>query len=286
MKRSKPTQVLPFVMMAVLGFWTASCSFDHNQRNYGPPDDVSMLVSDATPQAGWSGNMQSGTATYCPDASQDTQNYYAFSFENGICQKAVYSVVYPSEDAARGMEMAFCDGSWALTRTVVNKLQDLALSVYRTGRVLYVIIDCLKGKSCEDVKSLVVYWEGKDVLVPNRLIIGAWDDADGRYVHQNLFGLGIDFEVATTYDNEVLNSYVSTVTFPNLSWAQALNEELSMKIVRIVEQFGQQATTSLSDMVIQVKIEHPSAMTKSQTYQMTAVFDWVFSRPYFVIYHH
>ncbi len=307
------TSAVFWAVQLVLCVSSCGVSSGGPEEENSPSGDVTALVSDKTPAEGWSGNMQNGVATYCPDVvhnGNDTdtplQTYYAFSFEHATCKQAVYNVICPDERTASDMETAYHDGTWAVmssgahgnnlttrsaqqlmpvTRgTTVSDLRELALRVYRSGRVLYVTVDNIIGCEADDIKSLVVYWEGKGIIVPNRLISGSLDESNGKYTHSNLLNLGIAYEVNTTYENDLLKTYTATTTFPNASWACALYEQMANQNKRILSRYNLNPTARLSGVTMTENATIAEQVTKDQMLQMISVIDWSMSRPFFVAY--
>lgn len=323
MNKKNLWSLLTFMMVAMLSVSLTACSSDDDEDgNGGTGGDVAGLVSAATPSLGWSGDMQNGIVTYCPEIvdnsdaedeyDMDYQTYYAFAFENGACKNAVFDMICPSEAMAKQLETAFKNGTWAdmdeddddeydarafasvrragrqiksMTRAGSDyNLQDLSLPVLRSGKVLYIYVECLKEKSGDDVKSLVLYWEGKSTVIPNKIISGKWDEQTGRYVNNNLLALGITYEINTTYENNLLKSYVTTMTFPNTTWAQAMYDEIESQNKQIASQTGLYPEATLSGRTLKEKAVIYGDVTKEQTLQMITVIDWAMSRPFFVAF--
>lgn len=308
------------MLVAMLSVGFASCSSDDEDGGGGSGGDTSGLVSATTPSIGWSGDMQNGIVTYCPEIvdnsdaedeyDMDYQTYYAFSFENGSCKNAVFDMICPSESMAIQLESAFKNGTWAAmdddddeeydSRAFVSvhragrqiksmtragsdyNLQDLSLPVMRSGKVLFIYVECLKGKTGDDVKSLVLHWEGKSTVIPNKIISGSWDEQTGRYVNNNLLALGITYEINTAYENNLLKSYVTTMTFPNTTWAQAMYDEIESQNRQIASQTGLYPEATLSGKTLKEEAIIYGDITKEQTLQMITFIDWAMSRPFFV----
>ena len=313
--------MLGAVLVALLSSGFASCSSDDdNEEGGGGSGDVAGLVSATTPTLGWSGDWQNGTVTYCPEIvdnsdaedeyDMDYQTYYAFSFAGGTCQNAVFDMICPNENIAKQLETAFRNGTWAdmddddddeydsrriasvrrAGRTLKSatragsgvNLQDLSLPVLRSGRVLYITIECLKEKSGEDVKELVVYWAGKSTVIPNRIITGTWNESTGRYVNNNLLAMGITYEINTAFENNLLTSYVTTMTFPNTTWARLMYEEIAEQNRYLTAQTGLYPEATLDGRTVKEKAAIYGDVTKEQTLQVITAIDWMMTRPFFV----
>lgn len=308
------------MMVAMLSVSLTACSDDDDEEAGG---SAAGLVSATTPSLGWSGDMQNGTVTYCPEIvdnsdaededEMDCQTYYAFDFENGSCKNAVFDMICPSESMAKQLETIFKNGTWAamddddeyddeydvrafasvrragrqikaMTRAGSDfNLRDLSLPVMRSGKVLYIYIECLKGKSGDDVKSLVLHWEGKSTVIPDRIIAGSWDDKTGRYVNNNLLALGIGYEINTTYDEDnLLKSYVTTITFPNTTWAQVMYGEIESMNRDVASETGLYPKATLSGKTLKEESVISGDVTKERTLQLITAIDWGMSRPFFV----
>ena len=320
MRKQSIWGLLTMMMVAMQSMVFISCSSDDNDNgDAASSEDVTGLVSATTPSLGWSGDMQNGIVTYCPsivdnsDAEDeydvDNQTYYAFSFENGHCKNAIFNMICPNERMAQKFEAAFRDGTWAVmddddedydTRLFVSaqrikqqiktatrahsgyNLQDLALPVYRIGKVLYITIDCLKGKSGDDVKYLILCWEGKSTVIPNKIVTGKWDESIGRYTNDNLLALHITYEISTKFENNLLKEYVTTMTFPNTTWAQAMYEEIEAQNRRTGAQTGLYPKATLSGRTMKEEAVIYGDVTKEQTLQLIAIIDYAMSQPFFV----
>lgn len=295
-----------------------ACSSDDDDENGGGNGGgaPSELIFTNVSNAGWSGNLQNGVVTYVPyivdeeDAEDEWQPYYAFNFSNGICQDAVFSLIFPNEEFAKYMANLFQSGEWAtmdeddddyddyddysyarkiqsrvktMTRATTDlNVRDLALPVKRNGRVLYITIDCLKGKSGSTLQNIIIFWltgEGTPEIV-----MGNWDDAKGRYTINNVFGLGINYVINTTFEESILTEYVTTMTFPNNTWANMMYEQLEEQNQQIGSIFGLYPEAEINGNVVSENAAIYGEVTKAQTMELIADIDWSFSRPFFTMF--
>ena len=316
-KKSFIWAFLAMLVTAAISISFTACSSDDDDNGGGDPSgDVAGLVSETAPSLGWSGDMQNGTVTYCPrivdnsdaedEYDMDAQTYYAFDFKDGKCQAAVFDMICPSEKLAKQLETAFRDGTWATmddeydvrrntflqrvkeqvkvaTRAGSdNSLQDLALLVYRNGRVIYILIDCLKGKSGDDVQSLVLYWEGKSAIIPNNIIAGTWDDQTGIYTNNYILAWGITYRINTVFENNLLKDYVTTMTFPNQTLAEVMYQAIEEQNRQIGAQTGLYPKATLDGKTLKEIAVIYGDLTKEQTLQLITAIDWMLSRPFFI----
>ena len=306
-----------FCMMTVTAF--AACSNDDDDERDNDNEAPSELIFSKTPKTGWNGNLQNGVATYVPinddyDDDDDIQPYFAFNFSNGICQDAVFSLICPNETIAEFMASKFQDGTWitmddddddddyygaratraahkmqahakAMTRADYNyNFTDLKLPVKRSGKVLYITIDCLKGKRGSDLQNIVIFWVTGETNVDKEILIGKWDDNAGRYTNSNLYGMGITYEINTAFENDSLTNYVTTMTFPNRTWANMIFEQLeeqNKKIEEIVK-LKPEATLSDDERTVEEKAVILGKVTKKETLEIIAMLDWAMAQPFFV----
>lgn len=306
--------LLTLLMVGVMSFTLVSCSSDDDGGGTPPPSDSEGLVSNVIPDEDWSGDMQNGIATYVPYAAEDDEDitpYYAFNFKDGNCTEAVFDIVCPNEQFAKMLEKAFKDGSWAImddddddddydnypyyskafsanmrshlkamTRETFDiNLRDLALPVKRSGKVLYFYIDCLKGLSGADVKELVNRWSGISEDAPAKIIVGNYNEATGRYTCNNMHGIGVNYEINTTYENNLLKTYVTNVTFPNRTWAQMMYESLEEQNNSLGYYFGIYPEATISGNKVTENAAIVGDVTKEQTLEMIAYIDQLNSQP-------
>lgn len=294
-----------------------SCSSDDDENSGGAPSGaVAELVSAHVPTQGWNGDIQNGVVTYCPyvvdnsgaedEYDMDFQPYYAFSFESGKCKNAVFNLVCPSDNIAKQMERVLRDGSWAMeeneddvkrsgilrnARSRISKmtragsdmnLKDLALLVYRSGSVIYIEIECLRGLSSDDVQALILHWEGKSKVIPNKIIVGKWDESTGIYTNNKILQWGITYEIKTGFDGNLLKSYVTTMTFPNATLAQAIFESIEEQNRQIGARTGLYPEAKLEGRTLNEHAVILGDITKEQTLQLIAAIDWMMSQPFFI----
>lgn len=312
-----------FIRAVLFSLFTSTalvaCSSDDDEEG-GAGASSGLIITDTPKAEGWKGDLQNGDATYVPyivdnsyaedEYDMDLQPYYAFNFSNGVCKEAVFGLICPNEKIAKQYETIFKNGTWAdldddddyddyddyrvnkvqsriknMTRAVSDyDFKDLALLVYRNGKVLYVTIDCLKGKSGNTLQKIVIFWntgEGEPDIA-----MGKWDDNAGRYTNNNLYGLGIDYEINTTFDNNLLTKYTTTMTFPNKTWAELLFEDLeeSNREIGDLLGLGLYPEATLNGKSVNENAVIVGDITKEQTLQVIAFLDWSMARPFITMF--
>ncbi|MBQ2176345.1 MAG: hypothetical protein II453_15215 [Alphaproteobacteria bacterium] len=274
---------------------------------------LSSLVSDTTPQKGWSSKTGDGIVTYCPINynANEVQGYYAFSFAKGKCEKAVYNLICPNEATAKQLESKLKDGSWAewdiddydddyakafnskraksrmkfiQARTASINTHELGfIGIGRNGKVVYCSIKSLQSMNSDDVYLLVSYWSPQNgsftEIIPNKIIVGIWNDNTGKYTNNNLWNQNINYEISTTFENNILTKYITTMIFPNTSWAQLFYEQVEEVNSKIGKQLGMYPKATLQGTTLKENAVIPKDVTKEQTLQMIAFIDWNLSKP-------
>ena len=260
---------------------------------------------------------------YAAEDDEDIMPYYAFNFKDGTCTEAVFDIVCPNEQFAKMLEQAFKDGSWtimgddddddddyddyedyddyayrskafsanmrshlkAMTRAASDiNLRDLALPVKRSGKVLYFYIDCLKGLNGADVKELVNRWSGMSYDTPTKVLVGNYNEATGRYTCNKMHGIDVKYEINTTYENNLLKTYVTNVTFPNRTWAQMMYENLEEQNSSLGSYFGVYPEATISGNKVTENAVVIGDVTKEQTLEMIAYIDQLNSQPIYTFF--
>ena len=308
MKNNFLLKLVPCIILLHGTFFISCTSSDDEEDSL-----VSSLVSDTTPQKGWSSKTGDGIVTYCPIIYDDDeiQEYYAFSFANGKCEKAVYNLICPDEAMAKELEAMLKDGSWAewdnddydddyvkaftskrvkprmksiQARTASINTRELGvIGIGRNGKVVYCSIKTVQSLNNDDVRLLVTYWSPLDGrssdIIPNKIIVGTWNDNTGKYTNNNLWNQNINYEISTSFENNFLTKYVTTVIFPNTSWAQLMYEQIEIDNREIGKQFGLYPKVTLQGTTVKENAVIAEDVTKEQTLQMIAVIDWNLSKP-------
>lgn len=302
---------LAFAMVAACSLAFVSCSDDDDEPKGGNtnPDVSAELVLNHVGRTGWSGNADNGVLTYVPyDADEygdDWQPYYAFDFTNGVCQDAVFGLICESTYMAQQLERLFKTGAWAdmdddddddyydyaalrkmqsrlkkVTRAYDGyNLSDLALTVYRNGKTIYITVDCLVGKDNGTVRKTIDIWQGNDSDL-SEILIGKWDDANNRYINNNIYGINTKYQIDTEFANNLLKKYMTTITFPNKTWAALMFENLEEQNEQIGDIYGLYPQAELNGRVVTEDAVIIGDITKAQTLEIIAALDILMSQPF------
>lgn len=268
MKKFYVFSMFAIMLGVVVSF--SSCSKDDDGVTEG-------LVSEKVPsQKGWSGSTENGICTYTPNYDdEDVDGYYAFSFKDGICDDAVYNMIFETEADAKDAANLLNNGTFEdldaldeedeiyetganmavakalnqvnVIRKAILKKQKasradlIGISCTQEGKVVFFKIECLKGKNGETVKMVVDSWEtglDNDVL-PEEPIFGTYDSTSGKYTLNNIMGLkNSKYEITVGFESDKVSSFVTAVTLPNASWAEYLESDLSAQADDYYEMFG------------------------------------------------
>lgn len=119
-------------------------------------------------------------------------------------------------------------------------------NVSRNGRVVYVSIDCLKGKTVAQLKYAVDAWSngGFGDEYPTSFLFGTWDEDANTYKCTNLYGIGATYEVNIDVAGGYVTKYVTTLTMPSESWAILIEMALEEDLGDYEQMFG--ATPTLT----------------------------------------
>lgn len=298
-------------------FALTACSSDDDNDG----DVPSALVSNDMPKTdGWNGDLQNGISTYVPYLAEDEDDFqprYAFDFKDGTCQNAVFSLICPNEYIAKEMARMFQDGTWlselgedkdeddyydeyygARAKASIRKMQthlkavtraatdynpeDLKMPVLYSGKVLYITVDCLKGKRGNTLKAIVIFWQTGEGTP--EIVMGKWDDAANRYTCGNLLGLGINYEINTAFESDSLTNYVTEMTFLNKSWANMIFEQLEEQNQEIEAKVKLRPKATLNGKTVKEEAVILGRVTKAETLEIIAMLDWLMARPFFTAF--
>lgn len=273
MKKFYVFSMFAIMLGVVVSF--SSCSKDDDGVTEG-------LVSEKVPsQKGWSGSTENGICTYTPDYDdEDVDGYYAFSFKDGICDDAVYNMIFETEAEAKraadllnngtfedldaldeedeiyeaGNDMAKALSQVRLIRKAILKDQPasradkIGVSCTQQGKVVFFKIECLKGKDGATVKLVVLAWYDGDIessKIPEKPIFGTYDSEAGKYTLNNVMGLkDSKYEIIVSFESDMVKSVKTVVTLPNESWAIYMEEDLQGQADEFWELYGNQVTVN------------------------------------------
>ena len=112
--KASASRICAWSMCVAVALLTAvsftSCSSDDDNGGGSSAGDQDGLVSSDLPSQGWTGSEQNGIVTYKP--YYDEPSYFAFNFKDGVCDNAVYNIVFESEAEARYICDMLRDGTW------------------------------------------------------------------------------------------------------------------------------------------------------------------------------
>lgn len=296
--KASASRICAWSMCVAVALLTAvsftSCSDDDNGGGSSSGNQGGLVSSDL-PSQGWTGSEQNGIVTYKP--YYDEPSYFAFNFKDGVCDNAVYNIVFESEAEARYICDMLRDGTWMfegdedvdgmedpeysyssksrtlsayptsiLSRNVVETVRKfskttrgadnflLKYDVSRDGKVLYVKIDNLKGKTAEQIKYATNIWtNGFGFEVPTSFLFGTWDEAAGKYKCTNVYGIGATYEVDVDFSNGYVSKFVTTLTLPSESWAIAFELSMEESFDDYMEMFGKVPTISRNGKKVSVE---------------------------------
>lgn len=174
--------VLAMALCATMNL--TSCSSDDDSTE----GVTEGLVEETLPtQKGWSGSLENGISTYTPDdPDADYPTYYAFSFENGVCNDAVYNVICDDETEASYICNMLNNGTFddlesddysyqaskasvlsqslrqlnafkqvALKYNKASRADMLGISCSQNGKVVFFKLNSFVGKNGETVKTAI-----------------------------------------------------------------------------------------------------------------------------------
>lgn len=315
MKKKNFFNLMTMLLVALLSVGFAACSSDDDEDDPNPkpeptPSGIDALVSDKVPAIGWGADTQDGIVTFCEhkadNPEEDIQPYYALEMSKGECKNAVYDIVCPNERLAVQFETALKNGDWAealdeedeeyfaplrkaimplVTRKSTLNYKDLGLPAKRKGNVVYFTIDCFVKKTLADIKSLVNLWAGLSQAMPNNVIVGTWDESKGRYLNNQVFGMGIVYDVKATFENNYLVKLTGTMTCPNATWAQLMYQVVEETEEEMGERSFMETSATVSGKVVNVVADiQPGYIEKAYVKQMMAAYDVLYSYPIFCMF--
>ncbi|ADV42797.1 hypothetical protein [Bacteroides helcogenes] len=304
-----------FFGMAAFSLCTLSaCSSDDEGT------DTPEIVSETIPAAGWQGTAENGVCTYLASNSsdEDYKAYYAFSFKEGICEEAVYNVVFDDEASASYICNALKDGSWAdgsdddtysmgsttarrtaarvghsISRALLKSIPAptrsaslLGIDCSQKGKIVFIKIEQLKGKTNTDVQYAMKVWSMDTTSMPDKCLFGTYEgskgNASGKYSCNNIYGLNATkYEVSVTFNSSNnLKTYTTTLTLPNEDWAALLQESLQEDADDYMELLGVAPTVSRQGNVITVDAVVINTVSYDETLQFIIAQDYLLNTPY------
>ncbi len=132
---------------------------------------------------------------------------------------------------------------------------DFAMTVFVTNNFVYIPLDNYKGKKAMIIKNGI----GTTIDVPEDFVYGEYNAAKGEYTCDSVLGVvsngkTIQYKVKMTFTPErYVETYVTTVTMPNQSWATMQYEALLDQVESIGRIFGVSPELEMNDNVITLK---------------------------------
>ena len=312
MNKKNLFQLMAILLVSILSVGFTACSSDDDdnpsEEQSQSTTGIKALTSDKAPALGWNGDSQNGILTFAEEPWEtdegNIQPYYAFEFSNAQCNEAVYDIVFPSVQLAQKFEAICKDGTWAedidddddyaplrkaikpiLTRAQTINYKDLSLPAKRNGKVVYFLMDTFKKKSAADIKLLINYWCDVNANMPNKVICGTWDAAKGKYNNNNVFGVGIVYDIKATFENDYLTKLTGTMTCPNATWARLMYEVVEDVNDEVSGFSGLSTEVKLNGKTIteEANVE-PGMIPRAYVEQMMYVYDVNYSYPVFCFF--
>ena len=323
-KRKNVTKMKENAIMWMFGvlFCATAClcgCSDDDEGGNGGVDNGELVSSQVPDTPGWAGSTDNGVCTYTPQGVdyQDYPGYYAFDFEGGVCQEAVYNLVCSSEAEAKYMSDFLNNGSFddllgdeeysllplpADSRSVlaqaVKQLQAvrkvmtqakpatradlLGISCTQSGKVVVFKLDCFKGKDGETAKFVMQAWDTGLTLdsLPDAPVFGSYNEATGQYVNNSIMGIANSrYEISTSYEGDILTDFTTTLTLPNATWALLLEESFNEQAQDYIEMFGQAPEISRNGNSVSVKAVILNDVTRAETKSYIIVLDLMMNIP-------
>lgn len=308
MKKNFFSRLLVLVMALCATINFSSCSNDDD-----PTEGVTEgLVNETLPtQKGWSGSFENGICTYTPSSYTEYPSYYAFSFNEGSCNDAVFNVICDSEEEARYISNMLNNGTFddledddysyqaaetsILTQSLhqIKAIKQVALKCSKnsradligitctqSGKVVFFKLKCFTGKNGETIKTAVEAWNvGIDTL-PEAPLFGTYDRNTGKYTNDNIMGIpNSKYEINTLYEGNKLTEFVTTLTLPNSSWAEALAASFYEQSEDYIEMFGQAPQISQNGAQVTVKAIIIGEVTRETIEQYIITLDLMMNKP-------
>lgn len=302
--------VLAMALCATMSL--TSCSSDDD-----PTEGVTEgLVEETLPtQKGWSGSLENGISTYTPDdPDADYPTYYAFSFENGVCNDAVYNVICDDETEASYICNMLNNGTFddlesddysyqaskasvlsqslrqlnafkqvALKYNKASRADMLGISCSQNGKVVFFKLNSFVGKNGETVKTAINIWSGNMDSLPESPLFGTYDSNTGTYTNNNIMGISNSkYEIHTQYDGNYVKDFTTTLTLPNASWAQLLKEVFDEQTSDYTDLFGNAPEITLEGNTVSIKALIVGDVPRETVEQYIIILDLMMNRPFVV----
>lgn len=298
--------VLAMALCVTVNF--SSCSSDDD-----PTENVTEgLVNETLPvQKGWSGSFENGICTYTPSSYGDYPSYYAFSFNEGSCDDAVFNVICDSEAEASYLSNMLNNGSfddleeddysYQATKTSVlaqslhqmNAIKQMALknskssradllgiTCSQSGKVIFFKLKCFTGKDGETIKMAVEAWNVGIETLPETPLFGTYDRNTGNYTNDNIMGIpNSKYEIKTQYDGDKLTQFVTTLTLPNASWATLLTETFNGQASDYINIFGEAPQISQNGNQVTVQAVILGEVNKEKVEEYIIILDLMMNKP-------
>ena len=321
---------LPALLFAFAATAFTSCSDDDDNNFVLLPEAGVIITPPASNTPGWSGDFENGTATYtCAregydyDEEEDIVNveFYSMDFKDGICQNANYCVEITTPAVAAEIYNALITGSWMAeddeeeddeeyedysfkaAKSIKNAARriatragyaDFGITVYLSNGIIYIPMDGYRGKSATIIKDGI----SSTVAIPENFTYGTYDSSKGEYVCYHTYGLVCN-GVSTVYKVNVeftaernLKSYITTVSTPNVAWAQYLYEREKENADFYINLIGVAPIVTINNNVVTVKavtnydvtnpdiLENLRPITESETIDVLKLLDLSNSQPF------
>lgn len=289
-----------------------SCSEDNNDSK---GSSGGGLVSDNLPaDKGWAGSMEDGQCTYTPETYYEYPSYFAFSFNNGVCEDAVYNAICSSASEAsnicdvlnngsfddlmgddeeygtKGVQSSVLSQSLAqikairevlLRGRVATRSDVLGITCYQSGKVVFFKLECFNGKDGESVQTAVELWfEGNINSLPESPLFGKYDRNTGKYINYNIMGIAnTKYEIDVKFNGDLLKDFVTTLTLPNPSWALMLEETFREQEQDYIAMFGQAPEITREGNIVTVKAIIIGDVTQELVEQYIVILDLTMNMP-------
>lgn len=303
--------LLAMALCATMNF--TSCSSDDPTEN---TTVIGGLVEPTLPtETGWSGSFENGIATYTPnDPNADYPTYYAFSFENGVCNDAVYNVICDDETEASYISNLLNNGTFddlesddysyqasktsvlsqslrqlnafkqmALKYNKASRADMLSISCSQNGKVVFFKLNSFVGKDGEVIKTAIASWSGNIDSLPESPLFGTYDSNTGTYTNDNIMGISNSkYEIHTQYDGNYVKDFTTKLTLPNASWAQQLKEVFDEQASDYTDLFGEAPEITLEGNTVSIKAIIVGDVPRETVEQYIIILDLILNQPFVV----
>lgn len=281
-----------------------------------PADGTSAIVTPTVSNTlGWSSADGVDTYTIENDANLadgDFNYYFSLSSKSNKVKEAVFTMVTLNSNVANRLAAMLNDGSWValdeeeamavkshkaaashrkfdvnlgkilrkMLATRASGLTSLPLPVNVQGACIYVTIPGLEGKATSLAKNVINYWCDYDSEIqPSEFVFGTWDGS--TYICNNMAGIGVTYKVVTSYDADgYCDSYVTSITCPNASWAALLEAEMNELAGDFKDFFGAAPTINRNGNTVSVNAVIVDKMEKEYIVALLQSFDWINNAPF------